>query len=477
MKKIYLVTIIFLILFALLIAACAPSGQSTDLSDIHIAETMLAIAITQTSMAQIQPPATITQEPLPPTPMPTDPQIDLPAEGPPADEEQTTALTEIVHQVTPGNPGWIHKWFYDTDSSKNAGNKSVTAGDDFTANLYERPFTEGEMVYRPDIDINKTEISEDNNFYYVTIYPNNTHPVGGFQAAYAIEIDEDWDGRGDLLVIADRPSSNQWDITGLSVWRDANKNVGGQTILRPDTGYSGDSYEQELFSINVLNDPDVAWARVSEGSPASVTIAFKKSLLTRSTFVWGVWAADSLLDPALFDHHDHFTKEEAGSPNKSHTTYPLKALNLIDNTCRETYNFEATTPFRGLCYSREVPMPTPETPNTPGVPTPETPNTPQPQFGYIEGIAFQDFNNNGKRDAGEPPVVYYDVKITLLKDSCFGTTVTSTTAKEFSFGPLAPGTYCVTIDPPFPMTTPSFYLFSLGANETIYLEFGYETLI
>ena len=30
-------------------------------------------------------------------------------------------------------------------------------GDDYVANLYERPFTEEEMIYRPDIDINKAE--------------------------------------------------------------------------------------------------------------------------------------------------------------------------------------------------------------------------------------------------------------------------------------------------------------------------------
>jgi hypothetical protein len=407
-------------------------------------------------MAQIQAPEVATQEPLPPTPEPTEPLVEENAT-----EEVPITPTEITHQITPGNPGWIHKWFYDTDSSKIAGEKSVSGGDDFVANLYERPFTEGDMVYRPDVDIYKTEISEDSTFYYVTIYLNGTHPEGGLQAAYAIEIDEDWDGRGDLLVIADRPSSSQWDITGVSVWRDGNNDVGGQTILRPDTGYSGDGYERELFSINVLDDPDAAWARVSEGSPASVTIAFKKSLLTRTTFVWGVWAADSLLDPAQFDHHDHYTLGEAGSPYKSHSTYPLKALNLIDNTCRETYNFDATSPIRGLCYTVEPPSPTP------------TP-TAEPQFGYVKGVAFQDMNNNGVREAGEP-VTSYSVIVTLRKDGCGGAVVASTTDKNFSFGPLPPGAYCLLISPSGSMTTPSSYSFTLNANETKHYDFGYQT--
>ncbi|HOE70838.1 MAG TPA: hypothetical protein PLE10_04800 [Brevefilum sp.] len=458
MKKAFLVTIALLILFSLILAACNLTGASTDESAVHLAETMLAVAITQTAIAQIQAPEVATQEPLPPTLVPTEiPIEEVIVEEQAATEEDTIVPTEIVHHVTPGNPGWIHKWFYDTDSSKNADSKSVTSGDDFTANLYERPFTETEMAYRPDVDINKTEISEDNTFYYVTIYTNGTHPEGGFQAAYAIEIDEDLDGRGDLLVIADRPSSSEWDIAGVSVWRDGNNDVGGQTILRPDTGYSGDGFEQELFSINVLTDPDAAWARVSAGSPASVTIAFKKSLVTRTTFVWGVWAADTLLDPTLFDHHDHFTREEAGSPNKSHSTYPLKALNLIDNTCRETYNFSASSPIRGLCYSPE-PTPVPTT---------------APQFGYITGVAFDDYNSNKKRDP-EDPLTSYSVTITLRTGGCSGAIAETTTAKEFSFGPLSPGAYCVSIVPSGSMTTPSAYSFTLNANETIHLPFGYQ---
>jgi hypothetical protein len=75
-----------------------------------------------------------------------------------ATEEATEEPTEVTHNITPGEPGWVSKYFFDTDASKNAGSGYVVQGDDFVANLFERPFTESEMVYRPDIDINKRDI-------------------------------------------------------------------------------------------------------------------------------------------------------------------------------------------------------------------------------------------------------------------------------------------------------------------------------
>jgi hypothetical protein len=333
MKKFLFLMLSLLIVIILSFSACNSIAGSEDEMD-ELAQTMVAIAFTQTALAEIPELPVETPQPTETEPPPIVEDVEPP--------EETIAPTEITHLVTPANPGWINKYFYDTDSSRNANAGSVTGGDDYTANLYERPFTETDMVYRPDIDIIKAEMSEDATFYYVTIYLQNFHPEGDLRAAYGIEIDEDRDGRGDLLVIVDRPTSAAWDITGVSVWKDSNNDVGGSRILRPDTGYTGNSYDQEVFSINVLDDPDTAWARISTSSPASVTLAFKKTLLSRDTFVWGVWAADALLDPTLFDHHDHFTQEEAGSPYASHSTYPLRALNLIDNTCRETYKFEAT---------------------------------------------------------------------------------------------------------------------------------------
>ena len=382
-------------------------------------------------------------------------------------EEETI---EVTHTIIPGEPGWIYKWFYDTDASKNAGSGYVTMGDDFVANLFERPFTETEMVYRPDLDIYKTEISSDDNFYYVAIYLNSLHADGDLQGIYGVEIDSDKDGRGDLLVIVEQPTSTSWDIAGVSAHTDLNHDVGGSTIMRPDSGYGGDGYENVVFSSDVLDDPDKAFARVALGDPPSVTIALKKSLVDSSTFVWGVWAADSLLDPALIDIHDNFTDTEAGSPYESHSNYPLAAVNLIDNTCRETYGFEPTVAIPGLCVQPEIPTATPEPTDT------QVPPTPEP--GTISGVVFRDINGNASRDSGEPLWAYSSTVTLYSGSSCSGTAINSTTEKTFSFTGLAAGTYCVKITAPdAAFTTATTQPKTVGQGESKYVEFGLKIIV
>ena len=383
-------------------------------------------------------------------------------------EETVEETVEVTHTITPGEPGWVYKWFYDTDSSKTAASGYVTMGDDFVANLYERPFTESEMVYRPDIDIYKTEISSDDNFYYVAITLNDVHPDGGLQGIYGVEIDSDKDGRGDLLVLVDHPSATAWDIAGVSVHTDLNHDVGGSTIMRPDAGYGGDGYENVVFASDVLDDPDTAFARVVLGDPPSITLAFKKSLVNASTFVWGVWAADSLLDPALIDIHDNFTDAEAGSPYQSHSNYPLAAVNLVDNTCRETFGFDADVPIPGLCYIPEE-EPTPE-------PTPKPTATKEPTvppLGDIHGVVFVDKNNDGDRDSGEPLATTSSFTVSLHSGSCSSAPIQSTTNSTFSFTGLVAGDYCVEITTGVLCTTPKQYNINLPAGGSKYKEFGF----
>jgi hypothetical protein len=458
----------------IVLAGCSFPGGVNSTEQNQLAQTQMAMGLTQTAMVEQQQAAPEMTE--------AAPDIEEAAEV-----QTEEAALEISHTLIPSNPGYIQKWFYDTDSSSG----TVTSGDDYVANLYERPFTESEMAYRPDVNIVKTEISEDNNFYYVTLYLEGTHPEGQLQAAYGVEIDANRDGRGDLLVIADRPSATEWDITGVSVHKDPNKDVGGVRILRPEAGYSGDGYEQTLLSADVLEDPDLAWARVSmDGSP-NVTLAFKKSMINTDTFVWGVWAADELLDPALMDLHDHFTQTEAGSPYPAHSAYPLAGISLVDNTCRETYRFEAEEPIPGLCYlpdEETPPPPPPEEPEEPTEepeetteepteePTEETTQPPPPELGEINGVAFDDMNNDGDRDSGEGLTIY-DVTITLHSGGCGGPVVATTSSKSFSFSGLDPGNYCVEISPTNDMTTPSSFSVSVPAGGSIYVEFGYYTVI
>ncbi len=460
MKKSIHLFISFSLLLSFLLSACNFGGAASEDQDVSMAQTLVAIAFTQTAMAEGTAPADLET-----TPEPT-PTVEPPLETEAPEVE--TPTVEIIHNVRPGEPGWVFRWFYDTDASQTASGGYVNGGDDFVANLYERPFTPTEMQYRPDIDINKAEIAADDTFIYVTIYPHAPHPEGNLQASYGVEVDTDRDGRGDLLVIAERPTSTDWDISGVSLFADVNNDVGDATILRPDSSAVSDGYEKVIFSSEVLDDPDAAWARMTTGTPPSVTIAFKRALIPgASTFVWGVWAAESLLQPEMLDLHDHFTQAEAGSPYAAHSNYPLAGLSLLDNTCRETFGFEATTPIPGLCTQPE-PQITAEVPTHTPTPTDIPP-------GSITAVAFDDGNNDGDRDPGEPLTIY-DITIRLRLGNCSSTVLTTTNSKEYTFSGVTPGTYCVQIVGGGTMTTPSQYTVTVPPGGSIYVEFGFYVI-
>lgn len=456
MQRKALFTLSIILLLTLSLTACQPGAAPSESNQNDIAQTLVAMAFTQTAIASNQVAPTATPEAIATTPSPEQNSAD----------STPSPTTEIIHNITPGEPGWVSKWFYDTDSSRG----TVTAGDDFVANLYERPFTENEMIYRPDLDINKAEISEDGTFYYVSLYLHGEHPDGGLRGSYGVELDTNRDGRGDLLVIASHPQNMTWDIAGVSVHKDPNKNVGGSFIMRPDTQYSGDGYEQVVFSMDELDDPDAAWARVSADTPGKITLAFKKSLTAGyGTFVWGVWAADNLLDPVLIDLHDNFTQAEAGSPYPAHSTYPLKALHSVDNTCRETYGFEAEVPIPGLCYLPEKPTPTPTVTAT--IPS---------YTATITTYVFWDHNGNGRKDAGDDLVADPAVSFTVYvrANNCGSPALQNTNSNQHTFTVAAPGTYCVNISlSGADLTTASGYIRIMDIGNADSVFFGVDPLI
>jgi hypothetical protein len=261
-----------------------------------------------------------------------------------------TSTPTLAHKLTPGEPGWVERWFLDTNSSITAADKRAPGGDDFSKNVFERPFTAQDMAYRPDLDINKAEISSDANFIYITIYLNGTNPQGGgLLGWYGVELDTDLDGRGNYLLLASNPQGSTWKTENVTAFKDSGKKVGGAHPMQPDppTGYTG--YDQVIFSINDLADPDAVWARISPKGSTIIDLAFKRSLLDGADkFLWNVWADDGVKKPASFDYNDHFSASEAGSPYKG-ADYPLKALAQVDNTCRETYHFTPTADIPGLC--------------------------------------------------------------------------------------------------------------------------------
>ncbi len=451
MKNRTILTLISVLMLAAILSACGLPAQSDPNAT---SQTLVALAFTQTAVAEVSLPEEGTEEP---TSELTEALTGEPT--PELTEEPTVETTEIPHELIPTNPGYATKWFYDTNSTGNASTGTVRAGDDYVANLFERPFTESEMVYRPDLDIIKAEISSDANFIFVNLILSGENPEGGFPGIYGVELDFDRDGRGDALVLAGQPQTGDWSIDGVGVFKDLNNDVGGSSIMRPDSSYNGNGYETALLSSDVLDDPDLAWSRVTPGNDPTVTLAFKKSLVDGGgTFVWGVWAAESLLTPENLDLHDHITKADAGSPYASHTDYPLAALNLVDNTCRETYGFEATRPIAGLCYIPETPEPMPTL-------------TPTAAPGTINGYVFYDNNRNGTWDSGEPAFPD-DVTVTLHANSCSSPSINSISNNSFSFSNLSAGSYCVKATSAFSATTPTEVNVTVSPGGAYYVEFG-----
>jgi len=289
----------------LMLSACnVPSPTQSDTTALTQTLQALDQMVAATSTALSAAVQTTSEEPVvePPT-----------EELPPATETPVPTATQIVHTLRPGEPGWIHRWFYDTDSSITASQKKAPGGDVYYENYYERPFSETEMIYQPDIDIQKAEVSSDDNFFYFTIYPNGLNPQSGdLTGTYGAEIDTDLDGRGDFLFLCAQPNQNEWAVEMATAYKDGNNDVGGAIPGGAEAPHSGNGYEQEIFSLNLLSDPDALWCRKAPGSELKINIAVKKSLAQYPTlFAWGTLILKGQTDPTLFDFNDHFTGHPA----------------------------------------------------------------------------------------------------------------------------------------------------------------------
>jgi hypothetical protein len=334
------------------------------------------------TLAACNPAATITPEPT--LPVAAKPTVTLQPPTGTSAPVQTIAATAIPHSSKPADtiPARI-SWMKDQDSSKTAPQHQPGGGDDFMSNLYERPFSaNAQDKYYPDIDIQETSLSADTDWIYVAINLKSTDPQSNtLDGQYGVEIDFNMDGRGDLLVTADKPGA-EWSTDRVQAYIDNNKNVGNNTPIKSDPPQSGDGYETLVFDKGSGQDADAAWARVSPSNANVVLIAFKKTLYNNNMqFLWGAWAERLIKNPGWMDYNDHFTFVEAGSPLASVTQYyPMKALAELDNTCRWTVGFQGVGNEPGICYIPPTPTFTPlpptETPNVTGtiqvVPTSNT---------------------------------------------------------------------------------------------------------
>lgn len=289
----------------------------------------------------------------------------------------------IQHKIIPEQPVPVEQTLEDSLSYISADENRAISGDNYAENLFERPFTTGDMVFQPWLDIQRAGISRDETFLYFTIEVYGVDQESlMLKGAYGIELDTDKDGRGDYLVMAIFPNMIRWNVLRVVVLEDGNEDVGGPSPMNSDAPWDkGDGYETRLFLGGKSGpDPDAAWVRVHPKAENMVQFAVKRELVgDPDEFLWSAWADNGLKAPGIFDYNDKIKKVDAGSPINTDEDYPLKLVRSVDNTCRKAYGFTADASIPGVCTGTE---PTRE-PSTERDPQPDNPTHGDDQPGGI----------------------------------------------------------------------------------------------
>jgi hypothetical protein len=268
--------------------------------------------------------------------------------------EAPPAAPSIQHEVIPVDlPSQRSGQAADFDSSKVIEGKSLVGGDRFTYNRIERPFNAETMdVYFSQIDIVNTQVFQDDTWLYGRLTLKELLAASSQAEKYAIELDVRLNGKGDWLIIANKPESTEWTVRGVAVYQDANLDVGGEFPMLTDKNtVNSDGFETLVFDQGHGDDPDTAWVRISPNDPNTIEFAIKKSVLGNpDKFLINMWAGTALLDPALFDLNDRFSHTDAGAADAGlEYYYPIKAVSEIDNSCRMAVGFQPTGVEPGLC--------------------------------------------------------------------------------------------------------------------------------
>lgn len=276
----------------------------------------------------------------------------------PTPQEISTVIppteASINHETIPISlPGLESGQAADFDSSIIPGSDYFIGGDRFTYGRLERPFNTQSMdVYYPEIDIVHTMVLQDDTWIYGLIVLNDVASTKLSEKRYGIELDTDLNGKGDFLILATLPTSSDWTVDGVQIFKDENGDVGGESPYFTDEVIApGDGFEKKIFDSGEGDDTDAAWVRLSADNENTIEFSIKKTAVGEpGAFLINMWAGTNLLDPALFDINDHFTHEEAGAADKGlEYFYPIKAVSEIDNSCRMAVGFQPTGQEPGLC--------------------------------------------------------------------------------------------------------------------------------
>jgi hypothetical protein len=306
------------------------------------------------------PKAVPTQPPAPEQPTTAPAATEAPAAQPAPTEApvaQPGTGSGVQHTAVPASlpTSGGEKWG-DHSSISTVNQARALGGDNFSKGKFERPYNANTMdVYFPQLDIDHAVVyPTDPTWVYAVISMVGRDANNAFTGQYALELDLDRTGNGEILIMVDNPSATDWSTDGVRVYKDANLDIGGaRPFIADSAGASSDGYETVLFDQGTGDDPDLAWARVDPADPNSIQIAYKQALLGGvSKYTASAWAATHL-DPALFDYDDHFTHEQAGAADPSITNfYPIKGLSEMDNTCRQAVGYDASGLEPGGCAAQ-----------------------------------------------------------------------------------------------------------------------------
>jgi len=383
---------------------------------------------------------------------------------------------------SPGQPGERDNAIIDPVSKGIQPGPSIP-GDAYAQNLFERPFTFATILYLPDLDLSRADLSLDDTWFYFSLrLAGLRSPTLQLLGNYGIELDLDFDGRGDsLLWITSPPPNIDWTVKGVRLYRDLNKDVGGQNPLVPDSGPPGDGYEVLVFEQGLGLDVDTAWVRLDPLYPFGIQLAVKRQALENpDRFLWSAWTDDDVREPARFDYNDYYKNTREAQPDDAIDLYS------IDNTCRGIFGLIPNGGEPGICPVAFLTLPpTPEpsatltltptiTPTVTLTPTVTVTTTGTLNPTTINVLVWTDTNQNGVVDTGEPGLPGFTVRLGSGACPSAGLAqATSAADGRLSFTGLSGGSYCTILEHPGRTLTTSEQLnVTLSTGATSQVNFG-----
>jgi hypothetical protein len=213
----------------------------------------------------------------------------------PATTAEVPARNEIDHEIVPGEGITDRATAHDHDSALSFDKKVVRSGDEFFRNRFERPFTENDMEYLPDLDIVNFSITSDDTFFYIRIsFVGLNEETQSLTGSYGVEIDRNGDGRAEVLLVTNGPYSEEYSADDVTVYLDMNSDIGGSKINRPDD-FKSDGFETTIYDLgrNVYpeGDADLAWVRQSmDGACPRSKLPIKNgSSMMAKSHLCGAW--------------------------------------------------------------------------------------------------------------------------------------------------------------------------------------------